>query len=88
MKKIKLEIETWLFNEENNNRKSRAELIAFLIENIYEFVKNKGNDDDSLDSRCEDEYQGIANIVDVADDYLFNTVIELSNKKVLNEEKR
>lgn len=81
MDKIKLEIKNWLINEKNNNRKSRAELITFLVEDIYEFVKNEGIEGDILKGSDDAEYQGVGNILDVVDDYLFNTVMELSDKE-------
>lgn len=88
MDKIKLEIKKWLINEKNNNRKSRAELIAFLIEDVYEFVKTEGAEGDILKGSDEAEHQGIGNILDVADDYLFNTVMELNKKETLDDDKR
>lgn len=81
MDKIKLEIERWLNESQNDNRKSRSELVTYLVENVYKFVKFERPEGGGLDGRDGPERQGIANVVDAAKDYYFDTLQALSNRK-------
>lgn len=81
MDKIKLEIDRWLNENQNDNRKSRSELITYLVESVYKFVKFERSEGGGLDGRDGPERQGIANVVDAAKDYYFETLQDLSNRK-------
>jgi len=69
------EIERWLNQPENDCPEERARLLIKINRLIYDFVKDKG---------CEhgkQEWQGLANILEVVEDYRTDMFIEQRRKK-------